>query len=100
MVVIDCFYQIVVTYSYQGSSFFQGLLILVTEVKDRLHYSQADAYDFRKRAWRFIRCHCFGERCLVSEVVHKGQPKAFLRASASLFTALVELLYGSDDHGI
>ena len=100
MVVVDFFYQIVVIYSCQGSSFFQGLLILANEVKDRLHYSQADAHDCRKRARRFIRCHCCGERCLVSVVVHKGQPKAFLWASASLLTALVELLYGADDHGI
>ena len=93
MKVISYFSKIEVNSFCQGSSFFQGLLILAIEAKNCLHYAQAggqaDAHVFRERARRFLCCRCFGERSRVSGVVHKGQLQAFIRASASLLTALV-----------
>jgi hypothetical protein len=102
MVVIRFFSKIEVNSSCQGSSFYQGLLFFAFEAKDRLNYTQAggqaDAYDFRERARKFLHCRCFGEQCPVSRLVHKGQLQALIRASASLLTALVKHLYETDRH--
>ena len=93
MVVVSSFSKIEVTFSCQGSSFFQALMILATETKDYLYYARAggraDDKDCRERARRFIHCRCFGDQCPVLRVVHKGQHQAFFRASASLLNALV-----------
>ena len=97
MGVVSSFSQIKVTFSCQGPSFFQALLMLVTEAKDFLHYGGGGRLDDHicvEWARNFILCRCFIERCLDYGVVHKGQLQAFVRASASLLTALVKHLSG------